>query len=970
MPVGSVSEHMKVFPHRKTIITLDSHLPSVQQPWLAFGRTAAEMAQTQSADLENVVNLPGIGWQLRGLQYDWGDGTELADAQGGFFTVAGGTLTTAPDVHEYNLFTQASLVGVTYGAGVASSGSPGIQKRVADTADWGDARLSADESAWPSPAPSLDAAPMDRIAKTVANHEPEDALFFTLWIPGSTAVGLSTVANLHFCGPAGSNSKGTGTGQYCLKMRADGRGLLYEKKASDGSWVKRHTLKWAEGNSNKAGTLVTMAIMSDCRNDGEGGFNGTVILFQPLAMQDGNYFSALADKAKSYVMQGNPDQFGLIYRVPKDEDNNTTLAPVRIDVRRDVRAVVQVGQLTYPESGTLFDDVISIPFPPNGDDLTPFYLKWSGRIPFGTTLTAKVYDADTGAVLADEAAVSSDWWGGVASFTPNQGQRRYRVKVTFTSNTARTKTPTLTSWHILRTNVFETPTSTTVVIPEQAASPALPVTVIESLEIVGQESEPSQAGASFSVLDYTGALEATLEKGGIPVKIETTYDAGGTNKATLFQGYVQMASSEWLAGDRGDWGGSAMRRVTFQCAGEWARLTEGLSPQRFEWVEQASSQPYKVTDVIRDLLLTCYPSSMVDIPDLTTRLHSIDANDLVLGYLKPIAEIAFRLAQDYFGAYLVFDESAGPLGKWRMLQQKRPPYNILARFYVNHPGDGKLPHVSASYGSSVSGDQTILHTYIQRGTWRQWVERAEANIVFVIGGGKNVGGTAISGKMESKEKLSAVAVNVNSYNFLGLSPGDPGYPDGAHPDFIGRVVLHAQQDSTLTTQAAVDWYTRRVFDRSCHARKRQSFVAPMILVTDATDAGQTRPRTMRYYDPIEVEKADGSFETFLVMSCSPAYTKDGFQFARYEVVRQSNIENLAVMPARPTTQTGMIMEAVRKMVGSSQTNADWVKNTKQIRQMDGWAAAADALGAEMQDLNPSSPTFGEFNYLEGFDPAP
>ena len=967
MPVGNIPEDEKVFPHRKTIITLDSHLPSVQQQWLAYGRSASEMAQTPKAELVNVVNVPGVGWQLRGLQFDWGDGTELDSAQGGYYTVAGGTLTTASGITEFNLFKQAALVGVTYNSDVASSGSPAIQKRVADTDSWDAQRLAADEAAYPPPFPALDAVDMDRIAKTVANHEPEDALFFTLWIPGSNTVGLSTVANLYFTGPAGSNSVGVGTGQYCLKLRADGRGLLYEKEAVSGDWLKRHNLKWAEGNSNKVGTLLTMVVYSDARDDGDG-FKGSVIGFTPGSIQDGGFFTAFIDQAKNATMQGNPDQYGLIYRVPKEEENATTLAPVRIDVRRDVRAIVQVGQLTYPESGTLFDDVFSIPFFPNDDPATPFFLFCWGSVPGDSTLTLEIYDADTGLILPDQTVIQTNFLGQIVSFTPVDKQRRYRIKAFFTSTTDRKKTPTFQNWQILRTNVFETPTTTSATVPQQDAPPALPRTSIDSLSITGQEAEPSQAGAQVIINDFTGELAPIFVKGGVPIKIETTYNEDG-DRATIFQGYIQVAQEEWMgAGER--YAGQDSRIYSIQAVGEWGRLTEGKSPQRFEWQDKTTGLPYKVTDAVRDMLLISYPQSMVAVPDLETRLFSLEAQSLILEPLEPVGQTAHDTARDYLGAYLHFDESAGTVGKWRMLEQKRPPYNILAKFFVNHPGDLKLPHINAAYGTSGTVEQPIIHSYIRRGTWRRWVEKPEGNSVYVVGGAKNAGGSAISGRVEGRARLTACAVNVKSFNFLGLAPGDPGYPDGSDPDFIGRSIPIPWVDSTLTSQEAVDWMARRIYDRSCHARERLSFVAPMVLVTDTSDTEQLRPRILRYYDAVEVEAADGTFKTYLVMNCSPIYTKDGFQFARYELVRPTNIEDLAVMPTTPQSRGQMILEGVQHMLGISKFNAAWTKNNNQESKKNNWMVMAEDIGANLQNLDNTSPDFGEFYYLPNYDPTP
>jgi hypothetical protein len=501
----------------------------------------------------------------------------------------------------------------------------------------------------------------------------------------------------------------------------------------------------------------------------------------------------------------------------------------------------------------------------------------------------------------------------------------------------------------------------------------LPDTVIETLSVTGQSGDPGGAGAGFAIHDFTGELATSLQKSGQPVKIETTYDVGGTNKSTLFQGYIQTASSSQMRGDKSGYAGEDWRRYDVECAGEWQRLQEAMSPFKFTWFDKAANLPYKVTDVIRDLLLTCYPQDMVDVPDLETRLWSFDNNAFVLEPGASIGDAAFSIAQQYLGAYLIFDENAGTVGKWRMLQQKQPPYNILAKFYIEHPGTGKLPHVSASYGSSTSGSQTILHTYIKRDSDRYWVERAEGNLVIVIGG---TGAASITGQSSSiaqgveNTMLTQIAVNVDSYNFLGLSPGDPGYPDGTDIDYIGRCIPIVVRDRTLTTQFGVDFIARRTYDYAAHARERFSFIAPMLLVTDSTDAEQTRPRKLTYYDPVQVQQQDGSFVTYLVLSCSPAYTKDGFQFARYELVRQKNIDDLAVMPQTPGSVAGLMRRTIMQMTGGVAQNPGWAANSPAERNESKWMGLAERIGSSIQDLDNTSPTFGDFYYMMGYDSLP
>jgi aryl carrier-like protein len=930
------------------------------------------MGKSSQSEKDSVVYLPGIGWQLRGLQFDYGNAFELTAAQGGILSVGGGGLTVAASFDEFDAFAQKTLSGVSYGSGVQSAGSPFIQKRVAAGDSWSLA-ITADQAGWNSPDTASDTADMDRVAKGAANHEPDDAVFLAFYVPGGGLSSASSVLSVHFTGPAGADAAGVGSGQYCLKLRADGLGTLYERDRTTATeWIKRHTLVWDALGGSIYNRMAWITIISDSRDNGAGGFIGSKISFFPSSIPfhpektDGAVAAAIGHAASS-IIASKPDKYGLIYSVPKSEENTSVLAPIRVDVRRDVRAMIQIGNLTYPDSGTLFDDVVSLPFLPTDDE--PFYLYWWGNVPTGTTLEAEMFDAETGVKLTDEADIVIDGLGGIRTYTPNVRQRRYRVKISFTSTG--NKTPTLTHWQILRTNVFENTSLTTVEAPAQGTSPALPtLSLVEEINIDGQESVPAESGASFTVDDYTGELATTLAKGGVPVKIETTFDTSG-DYVTLFRGYIQTASAQQMGAGAKNWAGKDWKRYRVQSVGEWARLQEAIAPMRYSWFDKAANQPYKVTDAVREMLSMSYPSSLVSIPDIDVRLFSLEQDALITEPGAPIGEAAFRMARDYLGGYLLWDDSAGTLGKWRMLQQKVPPYNNLAKFYLDHPGGLALPHVSAAYGTSTSGAQTILHTFVRKGSMRSWTERAEGNIVIVVGGGagEDAAVTGIGGAA----RITQVAVNVNSYNFLGLDPSDDGYPDGTHPDYIGRVVPIVVSDTSLSSQLAVDWVCRRTFDYSAHAREHVVFSAPLILVTDTEDSEQQRPRPLRYYDAVQLQQLDGSFKQYFVLKCSPKYRKDGVQMAEYHLVRQSNIDELAAMPRPGSRSVGDQLAAFAKSAVSGtldRVSRFWSGNQAASGSRSEWMSLAEPTGDAIQDLDPTSASFGEFYYMMGFDPLP
>jgi hypothetical protein len=199
------------------------------------------------------------------------------------------------------------------------------------------------------------------------------------------------------------------------------------------------------------------------------------------------------------------------------------------------------------------------------------------------------------------------------------------------------------------------------------------------------------------------------------------------------------------------------------------------------------------------------------------------------------------------------------------------PYTNLAHFTTDGPGAGKLASSLASY--SVAKDTA----FIQHGTLVASVKPPEGNLVIVTGTGY------IGEDAGVAARLTQYAINVRSYNFLGLASGHPKYPQADNnPDYLPHIAPIVVIDPGLTTPDAVNWVTRRVFEIACFGRKRLSFVAPLLLINDPDDAElagpPTRYRPLRYYDPVTV---DGS--QYLVLKCTPDYSRDRAQWAHYEL---------------------------------------------------------------------------------------
>lgn len=965
-----------IFENRRTVITLDEFIDVPVQPALTFERQEFEMGRGNHPDTENVQNIPGIGWMLRNIPMQPGALVELTDAQPALQTVAGGLLAVAGSVNESKYFAKSGLPGVNYSADVQDSGSYMWQKRVSDA--WNvDNALDADQTAFPSPNTVEDTTDMDRVAITTRNHDPRDFVGFRVYIPGTSVNSSGPLWTPMFCGPAGEG----GTGRYALKCFGDGRAKLYEA-AEDLTWIYRDAFRWVDPGVPIFGALHELWIGSNSVQDASGAFKGTRIKFLTSSFPDvpaKGFGSLLIETQISAAIKAitwganNP-----LYSVPGAGETAVTLAPIRVDARRDVRVLAQIALSRFPESGVLVDDVFSIPFLPTGDE--EFKIEWYGSVPDGTSMVAKLYNAETGVELADGTITLQDEIGGVATYTPDERVRKLRVRIEFESNTERDKTPVLTSWRIYRSGVFESPAITPVEVNAQGEFPSLVERAPLSVSITGVSRDTSDMSATVQIVDFTGTLTNLATRGMVPIKIETEYAPGDEEedpplRTTLFRGYVIQANAEKIAGGTFDgqkhWADKRSRRYTLTCAGEWARLATALAPRGFTWFDQENNRFYKVTTFIRHLLRTAYSNDNINIPDIDIRLFGADSTAQIIEPDSPIAELCAKYARDYLNAYLCQDNYAGDTFQWRLLLEKTAPYTPVARFYVEHPGVFKLPHVDGAYGSHVHPDteQTVLHTFIRKKTWTTWQEKPEGNVVEVTGGATGDDAPAVGA--QSAGRITAIAVNFDSFNALNLDPSDPNYPDGSSPDYLGRYVPIAVRDSTLTTQAAVNWVCRRISDLACHTLNWCSFEAPLILITDLTDPDQVCPRPLRLYDAVEVQNDDGEFETWLVVNCDPGYRKDSIQMGRYTLVSSELIRQVKSAIPLPLSARRNIETFAKTMMGvSGKTNIVATGGKAAIYGgMSPWIALPEKTSDPIQDTDPESETFGQFFFMPDFDPV-
>lgn len=954
--------------YRKTIVTFDDFHPVLLQPPVQYERPAEAIGQTKDSKKSKVHYVNQIGWQMRAYQFDYGTYHEFEAAQDGTLSVAGGKATIAASHTESDYMKQSGLSGVTYNAGVPATGRKGIQKTIASGDSWSQS-LTADATAYPGSSTTDESTSIDRVYVTKDPHSPDEQIHFWFEVPGHSVAGYACLVEFYFCGPAGSDSELTGTGRYMLRLYGDGIAWLFERGESSSDWALRKKFVYEPARQMVAFKAYMVSIVSDCKQDINGAFHGTKMTFVINGISNTSLVPALINVAQNAVtMQLDPHKDATVYYVPKLTDEPTSLECARVNVRRDVRAVFHVLKSTFPEEGSLQDSVVSLDFHP--DDSQDLTFEWYSVSPTGSSIEGFLYDAETDTELSLVSSFTDEYGGSKTYTVPDRSAdpdlakwpRHFYARFDFTSDGE--KTATLTAWRLFRDPVTETLAVTpTVVDDSRATPPSLPQTVVSSVNIQEQDTDPQNSAAVLTLNDYFGNVDFLTVRDCVPVKIETTYDSGGTNKSVLFRGYTQGASSKVK---RGSAPFPSWREYNVPCCGEWRRLLDTLSPRRFTWFNRDTNKPWRVTDLVVTLLLSAgYPESMVEDPNLDIELFGFEENQSILEPSDPIAPVIVRILTEYLGGYLTFDENAGTRGMWRILQQKTAPYNNLARFMTGHPGSGKLPHVDGAYGTDTVGSQTIVKTFIQFGSDSLRVDRPEGNCVVVFGSAP-AAASAQQG-YDGAAMMTQVLYNVDSFNFLNLGSSDDGYPDPTNPDFLGWAAPIKVYDPTLTSEFAVNWVARRVFQYACFSRKTLTFKAPLILVTDSEDAEQTNPRPLRFYDAVEVWNGV-DYDQYLVKACTPSYTKDGFQWATYELITTPNISDFMAPPVGDDHIARMFRAVMQGMFGLSPGGSISKPQHKQYwgRTQDWMALPEPTLGV-IQDLDNASGTFGDLIPMLGFD---
>ena len=873
---------MSTTPNRTTKVTLDRQVTFQKEPPFLTELRGPEVQPAGDATVVNgVVIVPGVGWRLDSYQGNQSYKHERSGADSFALTPANGNATVATglleiDIHRAN----TDLTGVSLGP-QRVSGDKYLQKSVSASGSF-NSQLTSDASAFPGPDGSDDSVPMDRVFLGSDAHAPDQTITFTFWpMPATGLHAYQRIGRVYFSSLAGTKrNESAGTGQYALTLWGDGNAELAELLA-DGTWKSRRILVWSPP-SQVAGNSHTITITSDATLDINGRWQGTKILFQ---------FQSASNPIQAGIQGLENAAFGpmwVTYQVPRHKAYVApSLSPIRADIRRDIRAMFQFHVARYWASGILFTATFNLANEPF--DLTkPIQFQAFGDIPSDTSVELAMYSADgTALAVADTggSSIVARW----KSFTPIAGKRAYYGKITWNSNGAYTKTPTVQYIRIIREQSLGT-LGPTVTVPDS----------VLHVSHTGQDSDPSHETAGLYLSDPGDALTLLRTRARMPVSIDVYYDPDDvTAHSRIFEGYVLEAKatrrgSKVLTGGRGSsaqWPKEKWSDYQLRCAGEWLRLKTAQAPKRIFLTGDPAAAPsgqnlgYKVSDIVRALLGWCgYSSSEIDVPDISVRYFFDGAIPASVEPFTELAPFIIALVRDYLGGYLVWDANAGARGKWRVKIPPRPVagvYKNLAEFVLgpNWSGSRSVAYYK-SYGSTTVGGQVVQKYPVWKDSFTSHVVPPEANIIYMAGAiaSETENGSLTRGSFVRGQN---VAVNWKSADF-GQNGTDHPSPDPNHPDYLGYPLPLYIGDPGLNSANAINFALRRTYDLCAHAQLRIQFAAPLVLVTDVTDTSQTRPRPLMFGDPVKV---DG--EQFIVASANADYEGikggDRFQHCAYEV---------------------------------------------------------------------------------------
>lgn len=985
---------------RHTSVVFGNYGFLLQEPYFNYQRIGGEIGGGNPANADDMEHVPGIGWrpesnlvksQIRSKS--WVEDGTMNDAQA----------TTSALIAYVVTAKKRSGAGITSTPLIAAQSGAGWLKRVGSGQNWNTALTEEEHTPVEN---GYDGWYLTYVWKSNESFDPNTGVSVKFIFPGGSFDGPA--ARFYFSGPRGNDGLGfDGFGRYRLSIYPLGKMVLHELiDMLEGikCWKKRD--EWIAGVLDSK--MITVSVMSDAIKDTKtGGWFGSrlVFLVNPgtMASPVGNrLIESLTSTAQDAIRSGIGVPTPHIYHVPRNGAQSAAHAgPLQIDLREDVRAFWQVMVARYRTSGSITDEPFDLGFYPTADSAAPLYVTMDCDMPTGTTFTPHLFRVDTGdEITGIPTSQPFKFKFEVPELDENGPVHRYYVKIDYTGT--ETIFGTLRSYRVHRPSLRQLedlPTPIEVKDDRAPGEKRVPTVFITgTTSISGETENPSSGTARVTITNLTATGEdLRLRAGGI-AEIRTNWTEDEDDKFSVLHRGI-LAGNTWRRlNPRSDLLADASKQypklgayeVDFDIGSEWRRLTRSPLPARLELVSASDLADNVIPDVTDAMKRICamvgFTAQNVDIPDLPIPLYDWEQMVLEPGTLA--GELLTEMAQEYLGAHLVTDANAAVDGATdkgtviRLIQRKSPPYRNLARFYIKHPGAGKVLHAPGSYPDvTISGfeSQPVACTFIEAGDETR-IEPAECNSVFVQGGaglrGRIAQNVEPNGATSSTSEtiLTAFAFNPTSYNPFNLPVGHDHYPFQS-ADALDEMVQVQVFDTSLTTQRAVNWVCRRVFDQCAFAREFHTFEAPLILITDTSDTKQIRPRKLRLGDPVQIQQPDGTFRQYLVSRCDPSYEKDHIQFARYECITQTNIDVFG-QPYSMYDLFSLTRDRVRQLkraFGHPSRQKTNRRRSRELSVMQGGILGFPSPGVKwdpIQFIDPDDPLFGKFKFMPDYDPLP
>lgn len=889
-------------PGRTTTVTVDVPDYSLTQDpwWRTFrdleitGGTTKPLTKdtvvngsTVKAGTSNVHFLHGIGWQLETMH----DGAQLVHEENATDSVLHDIASALGSFVKAPLKAVPILTGVPQGAQVG--GDNFNQKQVTAEDDWSSDLYSLIADALGFPPPIEDEiVPLDRVYvdKKYGPMRPDSTLWIRFIVPQHTgAASIGIILRVYFTSLSSSpKDQDEGNGQYVLSLRADGKAFLWEQSIKGGWVLRRGNFLWSPRHQ-VAGQVHIIGIRSDAYLGDDGNWHGSVINIECQATQSS--IQSLAVVAGGVAIGGDTTQ----YHVPQTKAQNVTPAPVRMDVRRDVRLRASLSFTKFKLIGALPTQVFTNPSTMGavGAADNPIVLTLTGNVPDGTSLVITLWGADgvqctprTGTGL-NGSSLTQTW----ASFNRaikadgTSQQEYYAVIFFYASSDLINRTPIVQRLDVVRNGAVSLGASVPFTLPAGSVTDYSlmgpgPDPTIETGSVGLISLQDGFTVAKQGVVDPMAALKTRsghswLIELNVPACIvngitATTSTLGIYKTSTIRRKrfgvrrrspLMQPGATDDAYPSRTWWQGKAI------LDGLWKRLMQTKTANCLSFIQDPTTgKNYTITKIVKLLLSNGgLPPEMIDVPDLPITLQA-DANDKAEPFVFEVFSEAFKnalmLVRDYLGAAIVIDANAtnggDPSNKHGCIRLKLPPrpdfkaiptygYPILAKFVEDavwtDPAVIKSKLNLNSYPKIDRGDGTMIPQIPVFGrTLEDKDEPPEGNAVYVSGTVLYQNGGSLNAGTDTTN-LWAVIHNWPAANFYDNQPtghaGDARNipPDPTHQDYTdGSPNWIVDLNPDLNSQGAVNMRARRIFDLACHRRVTRTLEAPAALTLHGCDS--------------------------------------------------------------------------------------------------------------------------------------